>query len=342
MDARDFSGMKVLLVQTSFLGDVVLSTPLIAAISQLYPQAQLWFLGTKLATEIVRGDPLLAGTISFDKNGSESGFWGLLNKARQIRQHNFDLVYSLQRSARTSLLLKLSGIRQRIGFAEAGLSFLYSQCQQRTKIGHEVERNLSLLGPKAKEASQDLRLFISSKEQFQPHISSLLEQRSPYIVVVPGSAWHTKAWSAERYRETVIALIQRGEKVLVLGSGSERAICERVSSDTGCLNLAGNTSIAEFIALVRSAKLVVCNDSFALHVASTFKVPTVVAFCATSPKFGFGPWRNDRAKVIEVEGLACKPCRRHGGKVCPTGTEACMRNLEAAQALSAARDLGAL
>lgn len=342
MDARDLSGMKVLLVQTSFLGDVVLSTPLIAALKGLYPHAQLWFLGTKLACEIVRGDPLLAGTIAFDKNGAEAGLRGLLNKAREIRQHNFHIVYSLQRSARTSILLKLSAIPERIGFAEAGFSFLYTDRRPRLKLEHEVERNLSLLGAAAKQVSSELRLFISENEPICPDVRRWTGAGQTYTVVVPGSAWHTKAWSAERYHETVVALMQRGQNVLVLGSPSERSICEQVSNGTGCVNLGGSTSIAEFVALIRAARLVVCNDSFALHVASAFKVPTVVAFCATSPKFGFGPWHNERARVIQLEGLACKPCRRHGGQVCPTGTEACMRNLEAVRAIAAAQDLGAL
>jgi heptosyltransferase-2 len=82
----------------------------------------------------------------------------------------------------------------------------------------------------------------------------------------------------------------------------------------------------------------VCNDSVALHVGSALKVPTVAVFCATSPRFGFGPWRN-RATVVEHSELSCKPCRRHGSPRCPTGTEACMRDVKAERVLAAASGL---
>ena len=92
-------------------------------------------------------------------------------------------------------------------------------------------------------------------------------------------------------------------------------------------DLAGMTSVAEAMAIVKEARIMVCNDSMALHMASAFQIPCVAVFCATCPSFGFGPWQNPWAVVVEKEGLPCKPCARHGGKTCPTGTNACMENL---------------
>src|SRR5690606_2227043 len=100
-------------------------------------------------------------------------------------------------------------------------------------------------------------------------------------------------------------------------------------------NLAGKTKVGELLTLVQRAGLVVCKDSMALHVASAFKRPPVAVFCATSPSFGFGTPRSP-AEVVEVQGLACKPCRRHGSQKCPTGTEACMRDLSSGQVIRAA------
>jgi len=75
---------------------------------------------------------------------------------------------------------------------------------------------------------------------------------------------------------------------------------------------------------MEQSRLVICNDSMALHMASAFKVPNVAVFCATSPEFGFGPWENPKSAVVQDDTLACKPCRRHGSNRCPNGTEACM------------------
>lgn len=88
------------------------------------------------------------------------------------------------------------------------------------------------------------------------------------------------------------------------------------------------------MAVMQKARLVVCNDSMSLHMASALKVPTVAIFCATSPTFGYGPWQN-QAIVVERRDLACKPCRPHGSRRCPNGTEACMRGLAADEVISA-------
>ena len=97
--------MRILLVQTSFLGDTVLSTPVIAGIKQLHPQAELWMLTTPAGRELVKNDALLAGVLAYDKRGEDAGVAGLMRLAAKLRTMSFDRVYALQRSARTSLLL---------------------------------------------------------------------------------------------------------------------------------------------------------------------------------------------------------------------------------------------
>ncbi|MCK4728814.1 MAG: glycosyltransferase family 9 protein, partial [Desulfobacterales bacterium] len=119
--------MRILLVQTSFLGDTILSTPVISAIKKIYPDTELWMMTTPLASSLVVRDPLLAGVLTYDKRGKDAGVSGLLRMERRIRAMRFDRVYSLHRSSRTSMLLWLCGIPVRIGFANAKLSFLYHE-----------------------------------------------------------------------------------------------------------------------------------------------------------------------------------------------------------------------
>jgi heptosyltransferase-2 len=126
--------------------------------------------------------------------------------------------------------------------------------------------------------------------------------------------------------------------VVLLGAPSERAVSEKVARGIDVINLAGKTDISDAMLLVSNARLVVCNDSMALHMASAFKVPNVAIFCSTSPSFGFGPWQNN-AVVLERDELECKPCGAHGWKRCPTGTEACMRELTPQTVVAAAEKL---
>ncbi len=120
------------------------------------------------------------------------------------------------------------------------------------------------------------------------------------------------------------SLLDMGYRVLLLGAAADKAVGRRVARGRPVSDLTGRTSVAEAMVMVQHAAGIVCNDSMALHLASAFRKPCVAVFCATSPAFGFGPWQNPNAVVVEADDLPCKPCARHGGRQCPTGTHACM------------------
>ena len=328
--------MRILLVQTGFLGDVILSTPLIAAIRRLHPGAELWMSVTPQARDLVKADPLLAGVLVFDKRGSHRGLAGLWRFVLELKRRRFSRAYAVHRSYRTALMLWLARIPERTGFISAALPFLYHVRAQRRRDGHDVCRNLSLLAAEAplNELDDEIRLFVDEGEALSPAVGNFLELGQDYAVVVPGSAWHTKRWHAAGYRRLVEHLLRTKRAVVVLGSAGEMEAGRQVAEGLPVTNLTGLTTLAESMRIIKNARVVVCNDSMALHLASGFKIPTVAVFCATSPSFGFGPWKN-RAETVECRGLACKPCRRHGGRACPLGTEACMRELDAAEVIAA-------
>jgi heptosyltransferase II len=326
--------MRILIVQTSFLGDTILSTPVIEGLARIYPDAELWMMTTPLSVQLVKRDPLLSGVIAYDKRGSESGFSGLFAMARRIRSMGFDRVYSLHRSYRTSALLALSKIPYRVGFKEAKLAFLYHRTYRRNPENHDVIRNLSILGEHGPPESYSgaLRLFAPEFGDLGVKTTQALP-KEPYAVLVPGSAWETKVWHHEGFRKTAQYLLANGFRVVLLGAPEDCETNRKVADGIDVVDLAGKTSISDALYIMKHAGLVVCNDSMSLHMASAFKIPTVVIFCATSPRFGFGPWRN-KARVVEKK-LDCKPCSRHGGRRCPLGTDACMKDLEATEVIGA-------
>ncbi len=328
--------MRILLVQTSFLGDTILSTPLIAGLKKLYPEAELWMMTTPLAATLVKRDPLLAGVIPFAKRGSESGIKGLLRQASELRKLNFAIAYSLHRSARTSLLLALSQIPLRVGFKSAKLAFLYHQTRTRPTNVHDVLRNLSLLDQDALKTDlpDQLRLFAPEKKELAPALQAELPAPGSYVLMVPGSAWETKRWSTAGYHKVTEYLTKKSCPVVLLGSDEEVKVCREVAGALKVINLAGRGDLDTALYLTKHSRLMICNDSMALHMASACKIPTVAIFCATIPEFGFGPWQN-QAVIVEKKGLGCRPCARHGSRQCPNQTRACMDELPATEVIEA-------
>lgn len=328
---------RILLVQTSYLGDTILSTPLIAGLHQLHPGAELWMMTTPAGAELVRSDPLVHAVIVFDKRVRDRGIAGLLRTSRHLRRLSFDRAYALQRSYRTALMLGLSGIHHRTGFNTAKWSFCYHVRRSRNPDQHDVQRNLSLLTDEAPVTAFQtaLRLFPPPVDCIAPVLAGNIHQARPYILLVPGSAWETKRWHWRHYRIVADRLVAQGYRVILLGAATDQTINRWVARGQTVIDLTGRTSVSEAMTMVQHAAGIVCNDSMVLHLASAFRTPCVAVFCATSPAFGFGPWQNPNAVVMGLDGLSCKPCARHGGRHCPTGTRACMEDLQPEPVLAA-------
>ncbi len=281
---------------------------------------------TPAAAGLVADDPLVDRVIAFDKRGRDRGMAGILRMSRRLRRLGFDRAYALQRSYRTAIMLVLSGIAHRTGFQSAKFSFVFHSRQVRGTDQHDVLRNLALLAGEAPLSAFDtsLRLFPPTVGRIGPELAAHIQDPRPYLLLVPGSAWKTKRWHWKHFRVLADRLIGQGYRVLLMGADADRAVSRRVARGLEVVDLTGQTTVPATMTLVRHAAGVVCNDSMAQHLASAFGKPCVVVFCATSPAFGFGPWQNPNAVVVEAQDLACKPCARHGGHHCPTGTQACM------------------
>ncbi len=354
-------GKKILVVPKGHFGDMLLMSPVFEALKKSTPEHHITVLAPPQSAEFARRDPYVDEVLVFDRRKVYPGWKGLKSFVGVLRERAFDTSYTFHRSPRTSLMLKLARIPERIGYGDALLSILSTKRVWKSERCHEVIRNLELiyndLSPDMKSEVDILKrggpiphtdLFsIRVPEVPESEISEVVRgyaaASKPYVVLSPGSAWETKRWSPRGFREVAQDLVRRNYRVLIVGAPPDSAACDEVcrglelSPDT-TTNLCAKTSLLEVVYLVSKAKAVVCNDSLALHLASATKVPTVVVFCATSPSFGFGPWKN-RAAIVEKGDLFCKPCRRHGSRRCPTGTNACMEGVSSLSVLRAFDDL---
>jgi heptosyltransferase-2 len=331
------AGPALLVAQTSFLGDVVLTTPLVSALRRCVAPRRLAVLVRPEAAALLDGHPDVDQVLVDDKRGQNRGVLGVLRAARQLRHERFDVVVAPHRSLRTALVLAAARIPRRVGFRESRGAFLYHERVPRDRRRHDVERNLALLTPFGGVAAAPA-LHLPVAPAAEARAAALLPAGpGPLVGVAPGSVWATKRWTASGFAAVVAGLASDGARCVLLGGPDEVPLAEdiRVRSGGRAVVLAGKTDIATLVAVVDRLGLLVCNDSAPMHVACARGVPVVAVFCATTPALGYGPY-GPRAVVAEAN-LACRPCARHGGRRCPRGTEDCMRLVEPAVVLAAAR-----
>lgn len=325
---RGNSYQRILLVQTAYIGDLILTTPLIRAVRQLYPQSQIDVLVIPQTEEIVRFNPHINNVVIFDKRAKKLKAF---RKTRgELLKQRYDLAISPHRSMTSALLLFMSKIPKRIGFRKGPGSLLWTDSlPYRTDVS-EIRRNLNLL-----RVFTDQPFDVQTEIFWNGDIALKVEDEFKHvpdnhycIAVAPGSVWPTKRWPEEHYAALVHALKDEHMSFFFIGSAEERDLCERIihkSRTDTCHNLAGETNLLEASAIIQKCHLFVGNDNGAMHIANAVQTDVVAFFGPTSRTLGFYPFReNDR--VFERD-LDCRPCSIHGSKKCPLDHFQCLKEL---------------
>lgn len=337
--------MRILIAQTSFLGDVVLSTPVCAAVRRDYPDAHITMLVRPDTAGVLEGHPAVDAVLIDDKRGRARGL-RTVRMVRALRQRRFDLALALHKSFRTAWMLAAAGIPRRIGFRQSAGWFLYHRRVTRDSTLHDVERNLSILaGIDIDPTTVITRPFVACSPGATARLQTLLRPHNVtpstrLIGVAPGSVWATKRWTVDGYATLLTSIQQElGALPVLLGAGSDVAYAEAVqrATPTRVINLVGQTDLGVLIAAIDRCQVLVTNDSAPMHIAVARNTPVVAIFGPTTPAQGYGPY-TDRAVVVQHE-LSCRPCSRHGGAVCPIGTHACMREITHIDVLQAVTQL---
>ncbi len=314
--------MKVLIIQTAFIGDVILATPIIEKIHQYYQEATIHFLCRRGNESLLKNHPYLDDVLVFEKKGKK--YRNLLRLLRQIRKESYDYVINVQRFASSGFLTALSGAEHKIGFDKNPFSRLFTHrikhvIEQEGHPTHEVERNLSLIHHLTDQEFIGPKLY-PTQVDFER-----VKRNAPYVCIAPASKWFTKQFPKEKWIELIDAL-EEHLVVCLIGGPDDRALCEEISAQSTKSNievLAGQLSFLESAALIKNAEMNYVNDSAPLHLASAVDAPTIAIFCSTIPEFGFGPL-STRSKVVETQHrLDCRPCGLHGKKACPLGHFKC-------------------
>jgi heptosyltransferase-2 len=328
--------VATLVVQTSFLGDVVLTTPLIAALAK---RGAVDVVVTAAGAKVLANNPAIRQIVVYEKRDSDSGLAGFARLAKKLRQEQYAIAYLAQGSFRSAALALSAGIRHRVGFDTSAGRALYTERVRYRPDVHHAERLWSLAySDCADPPSVDQiapRLFPGDDDKHA--VDRLLSEGrigNAFVALAPGSAWGTKRWPF--YPELATKLAKQFQVVVVGGKDDQSAgdhIVSQLPPGRG-LNAAGRLSLLGSAEMIGRAAALVGNDSAPQHFASAMGTPTITIFGPTTSAFGFGPLAPG-SESVGLADLACRPCHRHGPQQCPLGHWRCMRELSSEQVYEA-------
>jgi lipopolysaccharide heptosyltransferase II len=323
---------KFLIIQTAFIGDVVLATSLIENLHEAYPDATIDFLLRQGNEGLLNGHPVLRNVFIWEKK--EKKFRNLIKMLSKIRKEHYDKVINVQRFASTGFLTAFSGAKQTIGFDKNPLSFLFTKkVSHDFKGGHEIERNHRLISDVVVQRVAMPKLYPTTADQ--QVISKYLQ--GPFITISPASVWFTKQYPPLKWASFMNAL-PASYAIYLLGGKDDRSLGEAIIQMTTSkhpVNLCGELNYLQSAALMRHAHMNFVNDSAPMHFASAVNAPVTAVYCSTVPAFGYGPLSDLKHIVEKREPLYCRPCGLHGYDACPQGHFKCALDIEDEQLLGA-------
>lgn len=318
--------MKLLIVQTAFFGDVVLTIPLIQA-AKKYLKAQISVICIPSTENILESHPAIDEIIVFDKKKSEKGFFPLIKFVKKIKEKKFDVALIPHPSFKSALIPYLAAIPERIGFSNTAGSFFFTDRVFFDKNKHQLERYLELLkhfGVEVREEKTEVRI----DGQDEKFADDILPQAEGIFGINPGSAWATKRWPAEKYAELSDKISKDlGGQIVIFGGHDDIETAAKVEKNmkSKAINLSGKTTLKQLAASVRRCRVFITNDSGPMHIAAAMNIPVVAIFGPTVKQFGFFPYSKN-AIVIE-KNVPCRPCSPHGPNKCPEKYFDCMNKI---------------
>jgi len=321
---------NILIVQTAFIGDVILITPLIRAVAELYPQAKIDVMVVAEAANLLENNPYINEVIVDSKR--DNTFLSLFQLIKRIKSKHYDLAISPHSSFRTHLILYLSKIPERIGFNRGSAKWMLTKRIEHPVGPHKIVKNLGLL-KLLSDREFDLQTELFPSEKDKQKAEELLKPLSgkTLIAIAPGSIWKTKCWELNSYISLCRKLLDSGYGIVLIGGESDKFLCEEIENaipedNANLINLAGVTNLLESAAVIKNCSLMICNDSGAMHIANAMQTRVFGFFGPTVQRFGYYPYRQGD-RVFEVD-LECRPCGSHGSKKCPQKHHNCMQKIE--------------
>lgn len=299
----------------NWLGDALFSTPFLRAIKENLPSSYLAVLGVLRIKEILETNPYLDQLILFDERGRDKGLFSRIRLIKKIKKKQFDTVFILKPSLSRTLMLKLTGIKEFIGFDNCKSGWLLTKRIPKPKKSmHLIDYFLTIPEHSGLTIKKRVYEFFPSVED-EGYVESLYSQNKidfllPSIIINPGANWIPKRWPKE-FWSGLIAKIKESLNVNIIVTGAEKdkamaaEIIER--GKTPVFNLTGETTLRQLGALMKRARLVISADSGPMHIAASVGTKVIALFGPTSPSIT-GPYPLEQHIIIQKDVGCPIPC----------------------------------
>ncbi len=316
---------RILVMRYRFIGDTILTVPFLRNLRRCYPNAQIDVLVGPQSGEVLDGCPYVDNFIVFDTTRFHKydrteqkarNYWSYLG---ELRKNSYDLVFVLKRSLSSAFLAFATGAKYRVGYATEGRGFLLTHKVPFNKNIHEVQSTLDVLRAANVAVVDDhLEAWLSAQERAAINIKvPQLAQASAKVLVHAAAAHPDKIYPTESWAEVVRMLKQDLNLTpFFTGARDDRQLYDSIAQMAGlekeCVNLAGELSLRESMAVYERMNLAVCVDSGPAHLAAAVGTPTLSLFGPTDPE----RWRpyGDKHRALFDSSLPCRPC--HYRKTC--------------------------
>lgn len=325
----EYSFNKILVIQTAFIGDVILATGILEKLHQRYPRAQIHILVRQGNESLFSEHPYLEKVWVWEKNTNK--YRNLWNILKRIREKNFDWVINAQRFANSGILTAFSRAKLKTGFDKNPFALFFDEkiAHEINNGLHEVERNHSLIKKYTDQYFSKPKLYPSDV-----HFKKVKPLKNkPFLCLAPASVWFTKQLPKESWVSFLQDLNFSGH-IFLIGAASDYDLCQDIIEKSGrsaAENLCGQLNLLSSAALMKDAVMNYVNDSAPMHLASAVNAKTCAIFCSTIPEFGFGPLSEHSTTVQIASALSCRPCGLHGKKTCPEGHFKCGKQIQTRQ-----------
>lgn len=364
----DNSPQKILIIRLSSMGDVVLTTAFVRQLRTRFPHAEIHFLIGKRFKEILECNPYISKIIEYDHSLQRSEILAFKSAfLKTLPFKKYDVVIDLQRNLRSwefrrgiaQKVLKIGKARfekimlvrfKKNFFKNIPIAERYRQTAAQLGV-QDDGRGLEIWlpgeiqkekGKRKKEKFENERELL--KENYPPDFKKRITHhasRITKIAIAPGAHHFTKRWPPKKFAGLAEALLKKYScDIVLLGGAADREICQKINEQISlkAVDRSGATSVFETARELDKCDVLITNDTGVMHIAAARRVPVVAIFGSTVKEFGFAPFRVEN-RVVEINGLPCRPCTHIGRAECPLGHFKCMNLIEPGAVLKSVEEI---